>query len=156
MEIWLDRRRNEWSRELQSVLKPYQGELECYEVPKEVGKVGNDSPSFILPVNRDREKDKEKQNIARFFGNATSKESKPNLKVNREEEKQQVEPAMDRKDASHASHSEVEEPKQKRAATSRTDQDESLSPPSQKKRRRSVNSSPQGGKDITSFFQKKG
>ncbi|EOD46139.1 putative duf159 domain protein [Neofusicoccum parvum UCRNP2] len=62
---WLDPRRTEWNRELQSLLKPYDGELECYPVSKEVGKVGNDSPSFIVPVDSKENKN----NISNFFDN---------------------------------------------------------------------------------------
>lgn len=43
MFTWLDSKRSEWSKELQSLLKPFEGELECYPVSKDVGKVGNDS-----------------------------------------------------------------------------------------------------------------
>ena len=66
LRTWLDPSRTEWSRELQSILKPYQGDLECYPVSKDVGKVGNNSPSFIIPVASS----KNKNNIANFFGNA--------------------------------------------------------------------------------------
>ncbi|RAL01143.1 SOS response-associated peptidase [Aspergillus ibericus CBS 121593] len=66
MKIWLDSGRTTWSKELQSVLKPYEGELECYQVPKEVGKVGNNSPDFIVPVSSKENK----SNIANFFANA--------------------------------------------------------------------------------------
>ncbi|EKG14456.1 hypothetical protein MPH_08305 [Macrophomina phaseolina MS6] len=62
---WLDPTRNEWNRELQSLLQPYGGELECYPVPKEVGKVGNDSPTFIVPVDSKENKN----NISNFFDN---------------------------------------------------------------------------------------
>lgn len=61
---WLDASRSEWSKDLQSLLKPFEGELECYPVSKEVGKVGNNSPSFIIPVDSTENK----QNIANFFG----------------------------------------------------------------------------------------
>ncbi|KAL1966737.1 hypothetical protein VTN77DRAFT_3934 [Rasamsonia byssochlamydoides] len=68
-KTWLDPQRTEWSEKLQSILKPYEGELECYPVPKEVGKVGNNSPDFILPINS-KEK---KGNIANFFASAGKK-----------------------------------------------------------------------------------
>ncbi|KAK2808139.1 hypothetical protein FQN50_005057 [Emmonsiellopsis sp. PD_5] len=67
MATWLDPTRVSWSKELQSILKPYEGELECYPVSKEVGKVGNNSPDFIVPINS---KDN-KKNIANFFASAT-------------------------------------------------------------------------------------
>ncbi|KAK4694708.1 hypothetical protein P7C71_g2918, partial [Lecanoromycetidae sp. Uapishka_2] len=66
IRTWLDPGRAEWSKELQSLLKPFQGELECYPVSKDVGKVGNNSPAFIVPVASAENKN----NIANFFGNA--------------------------------------------------------------------------------------
>lgn len=80
MKTWLDPSRTTWSKELQSMLKPYEGELECYAVPREVGKVGNNSPDFIVPV---ASKDN-KSNIANFFANAKKKE-KPEPKVKAED-----------------------------------------------------------------------
>ncbi|KAI4709361.1 hypothetical protein J4E89_006110 [Alternaria sp. Ai002NY15] len=65
IRTWLDPTRTEWSTELQSLLKPYEGELECYPVSKDVGKVGNNSPSFLVPINSAANKN----NIANFFGN---------------------------------------------------------------------------------------
>ena len=66
IRTWLDPSRSEWSKELQSLLKPYIGELECYAVSKEVGKVGNNSPTFIIPVASTENKN----NIANFFSHA--------------------------------------------------------------------------------------
>lgn len=65
MRVWLDPSRSTWSKELQSLLRPYQGELEVYPVSKEVGKVGNNSPAFIVPIASSENK----QNIASFFAN---------------------------------------------------------------------------------------
>ena len=64
LKTWLDPNRYSWSKELQGLLKPYQGELEIYPVAKEVGKVGNDSPNFIIPVGGKENK----QSIENFFG----------------------------------------------------------------------------------------
>ncbi|CAI7674668.1 hypothetical protein N7533_009288 [Penicillium manginii] len=69
MRTWLDPKRTTWSKELQTMLKPYEGELECYPVTKEVGKVGNNSPDFIIPVNSKENR----SNIANFFNNAKKK-----------------------------------------------------------------------------------
>jgi len=66
IRTWLDPQRYEWSKELQSLLKPFPGVLECYAVDKAVGKVGNNSPAFIVPVASSENKN----NIANFFGNA--------------------------------------------------------------------------------------
>jgi hypothetical protein len=65
VRTWLDPARTEWSTDLQSLLKPYDGELECYQVSQEVGKVGNNSPSFLVPIDSAQNKN----NIANFFGN---------------------------------------------------------------------------------------
>ena len=73
IRTWLDPGRSEWTKELQSLLKPYQGELECYPVDQAVGKVGNNSPSFIIPVASTENK----KNIANFFLNAKKREGKP-------------------------------------------------------------------------------
>ena len=56
----------EWSKELQSLLRPFTAELECYPVDQAVGKVGNNSPTYIVPVASTQNKN----NIANFFGNA--------------------------------------------------------------------------------------
>lgn len=66
IRTWLDPKRSQWSKELQSLLKPFVGELECYHVDKAVGKVGNNSPAFIVPVASTENKN----NIANFFSNA--------------------------------------------------------------------------------------
>jgi len=66
IRTWLDPNRAEWSKELQSLLKPYNGELECYPVSKDVGKVGNNSPTFMVPISSTENK----SNIANFFGSA--------------------------------------------------------------------------------------
>ncbi|KAI0393310.1 hypothetical protein F5Y17DRAFT_432740 [Xylariaceae sp. FL0594] len=60
---WLDPKRYEWSEELQAFLKPYDGELDVYPVSKDVGKVGNNSSTFIVPVDSKENK----SNIANFF-----------------------------------------------------------------------------------------
>ncbi|KAF2839999.1 DUF159-domain-containing protein [Patellaria atrata CBS 101060] len=65
IRTWLDPSRYEWSKKLQSLLKSYDGELEIYPVSKDVGKVGNNSPTFIIPVDSTENK----SNIANFFGN---------------------------------------------------------------------------------------
>ncbi|KAI1639639.1 DUF159-domain-containing protein [Biscogniauxia mediterranea] len=69
---WLDPSRHEWSDELQSLLKPFDGELDVYPVSQEVGKVGNDSPSFIIPVDSKENK----SNIANFFARGAAMQKK--------------------------------------------------------------------------------
>lgn len=65
VRTWLDPNRSEWGADLQSLLKPYEDELECYPVSKDVGKVGNNSPQFVVPINSAANK----SNIANFFSN---------------------------------------------------------------------------------------
>ncbi|KAI9758949.1 MAG: hypothetical protein M4579_002689 [Chaenotheca gracillima] len=65
IKTWLDPERSTWSKELQSLLKPFKGELDVYPVNKDVGKVGNNSPSFIVPLTSSENKN----NIANFFAN---------------------------------------------------------------------------------------
>lgn len=72
MKVWLDPERNKWSKELQALLQPYRGELECYPVSKDVGKVGNNSADFIVPVDSKENK----KNIANFFGKSNKSPKK--------------------------------------------------------------------------------
>jgi hypothetical protein len=92
MNKWLDPRQKTWSKELQSILKPYEGELECYPVPKEVGKVGNNSPNFIVPVDSKENK----SNIANFFANAKTQE-----KLDPSPKKEPVSPKVKTDQAEH-------------------------------------------------------
>ncbi|KAF4550426.1 SOS response associated peptidase (SRAP)-like protein [Elsinoe fawcettii] len=82
IRTWLDPGRAEWSQDLQSLLKPYSGELELYPVDRSVGKVGNNSPSFVIPIDSKENK----KNIANFFGNQAAKKEEATQKVKQEEE----------------------------------------------------------------------
>lgn len=77
LRTWLNPTQSTWSKELQNLLKPFQGELEVYPVSKDVGKVGNNSPNFIIPVASSENK----SNIANFFAKGAtkgaSKENRP-------------------------------------------------------------------------------
>lgn len=77
IRTWLDPARTEWSQDLQSLLKPYDGELECYPVSKDVGKVGNNSPLFLIPIDSAENKN----NIANFFGKQRKLAEKADTKV---------------------------------------------------------------------------
>jgi len=49
---WLDTSRQSWTSELSKLVEPYNdstSSLQCYPVPKEVGKVGMQSSTFIEP-----------------------------------------------------------------------------------------------------------
>jgi SOS response associated peptidase (SRAP) len=94
---WLDPERTEWSNELQSILKPYPKELECYAVSKDVGKVGNNSPDFIVPVASKSNK----QNIVNFFD--AQKNSKKSAKTETEGDQQvkKEESSLDQANLNH-------------------------------------------------------
>lgn len=85
MAIWLDPKRTTWTKELQSVLRPYEGELDCYPVSKEVGNVRNNSPDFIIPINSKENKN----NIANFFEKEKKGDAKPLAKDRIQTENQQ-------------------------------------------------------------------
>lgn len=76
LRMWLDPKRNMWSRDLQSLLKAYEGELDVYAVTKDVGKAGRNSPSFMIPVASKENKD----NIANFFAKDSKELKKPGPK----------------------------------------------------------------------------
>ena len=83
IRTWLDPKRSQWSKELQSLLKPSDADLEYYPVDKAVGKVGNNSPAFIVPVASTENK----KNIANFFSNAKkSAKSEAERKETKQEE----------------------------------------------------------------------
>lgn len=91
LRTWLDPKRYEWSNELQVLLKPFDGELEVYPVSKDVGKVGNNSPNFIIPIDSKENK----SNIANFFAKGSAaattttktnaREEQPRVEVKKEE-----------------------------------------------------------------------
>lgn len=87
MASWLDPSRYEWSKELQAILKPYDGDLECYPVSQAVGKVGNNDPSFIVPVNSAANKN----NIANFFGEGGGKKAGKREAAGKKEEMERQE-----------------------------------------------------------------
>ena len=172
---WLDPNTTEWNKELQSLLVPFKGELECYPVMKEVGKVGNNSADFIVPVASSDNK----QNIANFFANAKSptkakksidikSEKTESLTLKQEDDRETVDvprsednapvPVTKRSSGSKRSHDEVEEAKIKQESSTQPDD------PMRKKLRSATSngsaakssSSPQKNPNqrITNFFGK--
>ena len=108
MRTWLDPENVGWNKELQSMLKPFGGELECYPVDKGVGKVGNNSPQFVVPVNSKENKN----NIANFFGsqqaNAKTKEEKQDAGMKKKEVKQEGTQIKQEPDENRQTDSKVE------------------------------------------------
>ncbi|KAF8840337.1 DUF159-domain-containing protein [Paxillus ammoniavirescens] len=53
INCWLDTSSQTWSSDLARLLRPWEDTkipLQCYQVPKEVGKVGTESAKFIEPI----------------------------------------------------------------------------------------------------------
>jgi len=53
LDTWLDTSSQAWTSALTKLVEPCDrlaSSLECYQVPKEVGKVGTESPTFIEPI----------------------------------------------------------------------------------------------------------
>lgn len=100
LRAWLDPKRDTWNGELQSMLKPFKGELEVYPVSSEVGKVGNNSERFIIPVDST----KNKANIANFFANAKSDPAgrKPAVKKTEDQAEIKTDPDETRKTIDHS------------------------------------------------------
>ncbi|GAA5842008.1 hypothetical protein JCM11251_001987, partial [Rhodosporidiobolus azoricus] len=48
IELWLSN--NGWNDKVKSLVRPFEGKVECYPVDKGVGKVGNESEDYIKPV----------------------------------------------------------------------------------------------------------
>jgi putative SOS response-associated peptidase YedK len=72
LATWLGPHKEKWSDEIGSCLKPYDKELVLYPVSKDVGKIYNDSPSLIVPVDSTENRN----NIANYF----AKEDEPAVK----------------------------------------------------------------------------
>lgn len=116
IRTWLDPQRSEWSKALQSLLRPFQGDLDIYPVSKEVGKVGNDSPSFIIPLDSKENK----SNIANFFANASKKNESKGTKPEATPKKSHAETETTTSQKRHAPEGELEkEPSPKKLATSK-------------------------------------
>jgi len=76
LERWLDTSSQNWTPELTQMVQPYcdtSVTLTCYQVPKEVGKVGTESASFIEPITN------RKGGIAALFSKQKEKIMSPSL-----------------------------------------------------------------------------
>ncbi|KAK6439384.1 hypothetical protein LTR95_004414 [Oleoguttula sp. CCFEE 5521] len=112
MAEWLDPERVGWDKELQGMLKPFEGELECYAVDKGVGKVGNNSALFVVPVDSKANP----KNIANFFGAGKAKKE-----AVKDEEDMEKEPDEKRETVVDAKGTEDNAPVPKPSATSTED-----------------------------------
>ncbi|KAI0759094.1 hypothetical protein C8Q74DRAFT_1301877 [Fomes fomentarius] len=50
LRTWLDTCSDNWTGQLSKLCAPRSQPLECYQVPKEVGKIGTESAKFIQPI----------------------------------------------------------------------------------------------------------
>lgn len=137
---WLYPLQQRWTFDLQSLLKPFQGELDIYPVDRNVGKVGCSSPSFIMPLNHNGEE----HGIAHFF---------PRVSENSAAEKSETPVEIRKRESDDDQH--LIFPSSKRDSPERTDSPRkhkaasSHNPPSKKRR---VKPAPQGVQRITEFF----
>lgn len=127
MKMWLDPKNAGWAKELQNLLKPFDGELECYPVDKAVGKVGNNSPQFMVPIDSKENKN----NIANFFGSQQSStkvktEQKPAAKTSGSQSTVKQEPPDPRPTSTETeapeSNAPMPEPESKASPTPSTSQ----------------------------------
>ncbi|OAA53034.1 DDHD domain protein [Cordyceps fumosorosea ARSEF 2679] len=142
MRQWLDPSTYEWSRDLQSLLQPFEGEVEAYPVSKDVGKVGNNSPTFIQPLYS-REN---KSNIANFFSSTKTDEKAGAMALNPNDAKASADQAVGEKRKLLA---EAEsETQQKKQATLRT----ISATNNASKKNKNMAASSKGTQKITNFF----
>lgn len=88
IKTWLDPSTTRWTAALQQLLKPFSGPLTVYPVAREVGKVGNNSPSFVMPVTE--RKDGIKSAFGRQKEVAIASSSKPMMTTTEETEERKV------------------------------------------------------------------
>ncbi|KIY73080.1 DUF159-domain-containing protein [Cylindrobasidium torrendii FP15055 ss-10] len=78
LHLWLNTSSKKWDDSFNKLLDPYADKLsplECYRVPKEVGKVGSESATFIEPI--EKRKDGIQAMFAKQKANADIGESSP-------------------------------------------------------------------------------
>ncbi|KAK5661629.1 hypothetical protein OQA88_9729 [Cercophora sp. LCS_1] len=66
VRTWLDPKRG-WDKEVSRLMRSWEGELEVYKVKREVGKVGNEDASFVVPLEEG------KGSITNWFGKGMGK-----------------------------------------------------------------------------------
>ncbi|KAJ6782644.1 hypothetical protein PWT90_00197 [Aphanocladium album] len=137
MRQWLDPHTYEWSRDLQSLLQPFAGEVEVYPVSKDVGKVGNNSATFVRPLYSKENK----SNIANFFNSKSEKPEEKPCKATEPAVKSEVEPKGEKRKVSV----EAESPQKKQATLKTISSTHNVRKPAPVAK---------GTQKITSFFTK--
>ncbi|KAI8584252.1 hypothetical protein K450DRAFT_218889 [Umbelopsis ramanniana AG] len=69
VDTWLDNTKPWDNATLGTLLKPYEKKLACYPVTPEVGRVGKNSPDFVIPISE------KKGTLGSFFAKANSDQS---------------------------------------------------------------------------------
>lgn len=83
VRLWLDPQRWHWDGDLQKLCRPLEEEeLLCYPVSQEVGKVGNDSAEFMVPVGSKESK----RSIEGFFARSAAAKGRPGSVKKEEDE----------------------------------------------------------------------
>lgn len=137
---WLYPLQKRWTNDIQSLLKPFHGELDIYPVNRNVGKVGHSSPSFIMPLTDNGDE----HGIAHFF---------PKISNNPATEKSEMPGEIRKRESDDDQH--LISPSIKRNSPERTESprkhkvEGSYDPPSKKRR---VKPAPPGVQRITDFF----
>lgn len=85
VEKWLSS--EPWGKDMTNIMKPYEGELDCYQVTDAVGPTTNNSSDFVVPV------DQLKGSISNFFSKSSSttsstKKPDPPASTNKPKEKE--------------------------------------------------------------------
>ncbi|KAJ3512167.1 hypothetical protein NLJ89_g3677 [Agrocybe chaxingu] len=162
---WLDTSSQAWTPELSKMVQPYHDAstpLECYQVPKEVGKVGVESSTFIEPITS------RKDGIQAMFSKQrqTQQSSSPS-KEPPAKRKLESSPSLERIDGhrspkkqhemDHADNS--NQPKGKKVEVIDVDAPGSSQPDGKvivkgSPKKRKVVNAPAGNKKISAFFSK--
>jgi hypothetical protein len=135
---WLYPLQQRWTGDLQSLLKPFQGELDIYPVNRDVGRAGRSSPSFIMPLTHNDEE----HGITHFF---------PRVSDNPIAERSETPAETKKRESDDEQH--LDFSSSKRDSPERKHEAESCYTPPSKKRR--IKPAPQGVQRITDFFGQK-
>ncbi|PFH50006.1 hypothetical protein AMATHDRAFT_146348 [Amanita thiersii Skay4041] len=155
LNAWLDTSTPGWTPTLTKLVQPYKDTghpLECYQVPKEVGKVGTESPSFIEPI-KDRKDgiqamfQKQLQSTSGSGGGTKRKHDSSPTEESKDDSKKEIkpEPAEEKKVKLRPTITPPSTPRKPKSSPTRrsTSPRKSALPPTPEKAR------------ITAFFRKK-
>jgi putative SOS response-associated peptidase YedK len=164
LERWLDTSSKTWTPELTQMVQPYcdtSVPLTCYQVPKEVGKVGTESASFIEPITN------RKDGIEAMFSKQKILPSQPSSSLSKRDHDSTCSPSQskelessDLKHSSSRKRSKSEYNDEPEIAISQTSPstsskiDKKLKGSPTKRKVKQIVTSP-GNAKVTSYFHKK-